>query len=143
MADAAGVGDSAAAGAQVCFIGVERGRPGGRAPAAGLPARHRPAALDRLPEVEHVLAIGVLVIVGGADLGVPIVALAVGDPEVPSAGAFGAPVADPDAGRGQRIAVRSALARQDQAGAAAIDPRRRGPCGPSGRRVRFMSCMHG
>src|SRR6516225_7088003 len=111
MANTAGVVRIAAARAQIGFVSVERARPRCRRVARGA-AHHRAGLLRGLPEGEHVLAVGVLVIVSDTDTCLPLAALAVGGLQHPCAGALGAAIAETDAGGDVDEAVRRATSLQ-------------------------------
>jgi hypothetical protein len=98
-----------AAGAQVSFISVERRRPGrgpvsaGTVPAAG----ERAGAVGGLVEVEHVNAVGGLVIVGnGVEPKRLVAAVAVGDADHPSADTLVPAIAESDVGCDRRPVIR-------------------------------------
>src|SRR5262249_31900832 len=94
----AGVGGAGAAGNQVALVVGDRLGNRGRPTASVLAAGERTGLVLRLPEVEHVLAVRVLVVVGdGPDLG-PVAAVAIGGFDDPAAGADAPAIAEGDAG---------------------------------------------
>jgi hypothetical protein len=100
LQDAGGVLGSAPAGGEVAGVFGHRVGDGyGTAGVGDVAPRQPPRPILGLPESKHVLAVGVLVIVGGADLLGPVAALAVGDPHHPDAGTVVAAVAERDPGR--------------------------------------------
>src|SRR5262249_30295888 len=79
-------------------------------------------AILRLKEVEHVLAVSVLVIVGKSERLGPFAALAVSDANDPSARTIAAAIPERDPGRDDREVVRLLARLETQASGARFEP---------------------
>src|SRR5215831_280604 len=86
----------AAARLEVGLVVLDRLGPGRRSPARRT-ARQRTGLLAGLPEVEHVLAVRDLFVVGGANALRPLATFAVCRFKHPGAGAFGLAITEPEA----------------------------------------------